>query len=39
LQIPLGSALITFKVNDCTDAQIQNMANNIPLQQIAKLIQ
>ena len=39
LQIPLGSALITFKVNDCTDSQIENMANNIPLQQIAKLIQ
>ena len=39
LQIPLGSALITFKVNDCSDSQIQNMANTIPLQQIAKLIQ
>jgi hypothetical protein len=39
LQIPLGSALFTFKVNDCTDSQIQNMANTIPLQQIAKLIQ
>lgn len=39
LQIPLGSALITFKVNDCSDSQIQNMANTLPLQQIAKLIQ
>lgn len=39
LQIPLGSALITFKVNDCNDAQILEMANTIPLQQIAKLIQ
>jgi hypothetical protein len=39
LQIPLGSALITFKVDDCTDSQIQEMANTIPLQQIAKLIQ
>ncbi len=39
LQIPLGSALITFKVDDCTDTQIINMANTIPLQQIAKLIQ
>ena len=39
LQIPLGSALITFKVNDCSDTQIQNMANTLPLQQIAKLIQ
>ena len=39
LQIPLGSALITFKVDDCTDTQIQDMVNTIPLQQIAKLIQ
>lgn len=39
LQIPLGSALITFKVNDCTDSQILDMANTIPLQPIAKLIQ
>ncbi len=39
LQIPLGSALITFKVNDCTDSKIQELANTIPLQQIAKLIQ
>ena len=39
LQIPLGSALITFKVNDCSDSQIQNLANTLPLQQIAKLIQ
>lgn len=39
LQIPLGSALITFKVDDCTDIQILDMANTIPFQQIAKLIQ
>jgi hypothetical protein len=39
LQIPLGSALITFKVDDCSDAQILELANTIPLQQIAKLIQ
>jgi hypothetical protein len=39
LQIPLGSALITFKVDDCTDTQILNFADTIPLQQIAKLIQ
>jgi hypothetical protein len=39
LQIPLGSALITFKVDDCTDTQILDMANSIPLPQIAKLIQ
>lgn len=39
LQIPLGSALITFKVADCTDTQILDFANTLPLQQIAKLIQ
>ncbi len=39
LQVPLGSALITFKVDDCTDAQILDMANTIPFAQIAKLIQ
>jgi len=39
LQIPLGSALITFKVDDCTDTQILAMAETIPLQQVAKLIQ
>ena len=39
LQIPLGSALITFKIDDCTDTQILALAETIPLQQIAKLIQ
>ena len=39
LMIPLGSALITFKVDDCTDTQILGLAETIPLQQIAKLIQ
>ncbi len=39
LQIPLGSTLITFKVDDCTDTQILALAETIPLQQIAKLIQ
>ena len=39
LQIPLGSALITFKVDDCTDTQMLALAETIPLQQIAKLIQ
>ncbi|MBV8391084.1 MAG: hypothetical protein JO080_14865 [Mucilaginibacter sp.] len=38
LQIPLGSALFTFKVTDCTDSQIMELADAIPLQQIAKLI-
>src|ERR1700744_764706 len=39
LQIPLGSALFTFKVDDCTDSQILAFADTIPLQKIAKLIQ
>ncbi|MDB5134130.1 MAG: hypothetical protein JWP37_733 [Mucilaginibacter sp.] len=39
LQIPLGSALFTFKVDDCTDTQILAFAETIPLQQIAKLIE
>jgi hypothetical protein len=39
LQIPLGSALITFTVDDCTDTEILAMANTIPLPQVAKLIQ
>jgi hypothetical protein len=39
LQIPLGSALITFAVDDCTDTEIMAMANTMPLPQIAKLIQ
>ncbi len=39
LQIPLGSALFTFKVDDCTDSQILEYAETIPLQKIAKLIE
>lgn len=39
LQIPLGSALFTFKVDDCTDSQIMEYAQTIPLQKIAKLIE
>ncbi|MFC0773917.1 hypothetical protein [Terrimonas alba] len=39
LQVPLGSALITFTVDDCTDTEILAMANTLPLPEIAKLIQ
>jgi hypothetical protein len=39
LQIPLGSALFTFRADDCTDTQILQYADTIPLQQIAKLIE
>jgi len=38
LQIPLGSALITFKVDDCSDTEILQFADTIPLLKIAKLI-
>ena len=39
LQIPLGNALITFKLNECSDSEILTLANTIPMAQIAKLIQ
>ena len=39
IQVPLGSSLITFAVDDCTDTEILAMANTVPLPQIAKLIQ
>lgn len=39
LQIPLGSALVTLSVDDCTEGQIMAMANTLPMQQIAKLVQ
>lgn len=39
IQIPLGSSLVTFKANNCTDVQITTWANTLQLQQIAKLIQ
>jgi hypothetical protein len=39
LQLPLGSALLTFRVDDCTDSQILALAETIPLQKIAKLIE
>jgi len=39
IQIPLGSALITFAAKNCTDTQAMAWANTMPLQQIAKLVQ
>ena len=39
LQIPLSNTLITFKVDDCTDSQLLALAETLPLQQIAKLLQ
>lgn len=39
IEVPLGSALISFKVQNSNEAEIITLANSIPLQQIAKLIQ
>ena len=39
LEIPLSSALVTFKVSGATQDQVIKYANSLPLQQIAKLIQ
>lgn len=39
LQVPLGNALFTFTVKGTTETDIMNMANAIPIQNIAKLIQ
>jgi hypothetical protein len=39
IQVPLGSALLTLRANNATEAQITAMANSLPMQQIAKLIQ
>src|SRR4051794_7425083 len=39
LQIPLSTALVTFKVNNATQDQVIKYANSLPLQQITKLIQ
>ncbi len=39
VQVPLGSALITFSVNETSENEITNMMNTLPLGQIAKLIQ
>ncbi len=39
LQVPLGSALISFTVTETTEAEITAFANTLPLAQIAKLIQ
>jgi hypothetical protein len=39
LQIPFNSALMTITVNGTTETEILAMANTLPLQNIAKLIQ
>jgi hypothetical protein len=39
LDIPFTSALLSLNVDNSTETEIMNMANKIPLQDIAKLIQ
>jgi len=39
IEIPLSNTLITFKVSNTTDTEILNLANTIPMPQIAKLLQ
>jgi len=39
VEIPLSNTLITFKLSNTTDAEILNLANTVPLPQIAKLMQ
>lgn len=39
VQIPFGSTLLTFKVDDTTETDILKMANTIPLAEIAKMVQ
>jgi hypothetical protein len=39
MQIPLGSALVTFSANDVSESQMMAMANTLPMKEIAKLIQ
>ena len=39
INIPLGASLIALKVSNTTEAEVISMANAIPLQQVAKLVQ
>ena len=39
VQVPLGSALITFSLDETNETEITTMMNTVPLSQIAKLIQ
>ena len=39
LDIPFSSSLLTFSVDNSNEAEITNMANKIPLQDVAKLLQ
>ncbi|MBT1686643.1 hypothetical protein [Dawidia soli] len=39
LQVPLSSALLTFTVNESSEADVLRLANTIPVTQIAKMVQ
>jgi hypothetical protein len=39
LQIPLNTTLLTFIVNESTEADVLRLANTIPVSEIAKLVQ
>jgi hypothetical protein len=39
LQVPLNTALLTFTVNESTEADVLRLANTIPVTQIAKMAQ
>ncbi len=39
LQLPFSGALLTFTVHNTSEAEITTLANTLPLQQIAKLVQ
>ena len=39
LQVPLNSTLLTFTVPNSTETDVIRMANTIPIQQIAKMVQ
>lgn len=39
LEIPFGNALVTLNVNNSSESEIIAMANTIPLEKVAKLIQ
>lgn len=39
IQIPFGSTLLTFKVENTTESEIQKLASTIPLSEIAKMVQ
>jgi hypothetical protein len=39
LQIPLNSTLLTFAIPNSTEAEVIKLANTIPVQQIAKMVQ